>query len=46
VDLAWGDLAQPLVGGLTAMLGVYVVEDVLGRLRRRGWCPPRWDRER
>lgn len=42
--LTWWDAAQPVVGGLAGILGVYAVEDVLGRLRRRGLCPARWSR--
>ena len=36
------ELATPVVGGLAGMLGIYAVEDVLGRLRRSGRCPSRW----
>ncbi|MEU8663202.1 hypothetical protein [Actinoplanes philippinensis] len=36
------DLATPLITGLAGMLGVYAVEDILGRLRRSGRCPERW----
>jgi hypothetical protein len=36
------ELATPLVAGLAGMLGVYAVEDVLGRLRRSDRCPRRW----
>jgi hypothetical protein len=46
VDLTWWDIAQPAVGGLAGVLGVYLVEDVLRTLRRRGRCPGRWMRDR
>ncbi|GIE77028.1 hypothetical protein Aph02nite_29780 [Actinoplanes philippinensis] len=36
------DLATPVITGLAGMLGVYAVEDILGRLRRSGRCPERW----
>ncbi|MGX6605102.1 hypothetical protein ACWKSP_23650 [Micromonosporaceae bacterium Da 78-11] len=44
MDLTWADVAQPLVAGLAGILGVYLVEEALGTLRRRGWCPERWNR--
>jgi hypothetical protein len=46
VELAWVDIAQPLVGGLAGILGVYLVEDALSRLRRSGVCPKRWAKDR
>jgi hypothetical protein len=46
VDLMWADLAQPLIGGLAGMLGVYVMEEGLRVLRRRGICPESWRRDR
>ena len=36
------ELATPVVSGLAGILGVYAVEDILGRLRRSGRCPRRW----
>jgi len=36
------ELATPVTAGLAGMLGIYAVEDVLGRLRRSGRCPRRW----
>jgi hypothetical protein len=46
MDLTWADIAQPLVAGLAGMLGVYVTEETLRALRRRGLCPERWNRDR
>jgi hypothetical protein len=36
------ELATPAVAGLAGTLGIYAVEDILGRLRRSGRCPQRW----
>ena len=36
------EFAPTVVSGLAAMLGVYAVEDILGRLRKAGRCPRRW----
>jgi hypothetical protein len=44
MGLTWWDAAQPVVAGLAGILGVHAVEDVLGKLRRRGLCPARWNR--
>jgi len=46
VNLAWADIAQPLLAGLAGVLGVYVPGEVLGTLRRKGMCPERWRRNR
>jgi hypothetical protein len=46
VDLTWADMAQPLIGGLAGILGVYLIEDMLGRLRRSNRCPKRWVKDR
>jgi hypothetical protein len=46
MDLTWADLAQPLVGGLAGILGVHLVQEMLGVLRRKGVCPDRWNRDR
>ena len=46
MDLMWADLAQPLMGGLAGMLGVYVMEETLRVLRRKGLCPESWRRDR
>lgn len=46
MDLSWADVAQPVVGGLAGILGVWLVEETLRTLRRRGLCPRRWDRAR
>ncbi|WP_255344701.1 MULTISPECIES: hypothetical protein [unclassified Actinoplanes] len=42
MHLETADFVAPVLAGLAGMLGVYGAEDVLGRLRRRGWCPRRW----
>jgi hypothetical protein len=42
MDLSWVDLAQPVVGGLAAVLGVHLTQDTLAALRRKGLCPDRW----
>jgi hypothetical protein len=42
VNLAWADIAQPLVAGLAGVLGVYLPGEVLATLRRNGRCPERW----
>jgi hypothetical protein len=44
VDLTWADLAEPVVGGLAAILGVYLTEEMLHALRGRG--PARWNHHR
>jgi hypothetical protein len=46
VDLNWADMTQPLIGGLAGILGVYLIEDMLGRLRRSHRCPERWAKDR
>ncbi len=46
MDLTWAEVATTVVAGLGGMLGVYVMEDVLRMLRRRGVCPERWNRDR
>ncbi len=46
MDLTWAEVATTVVAGLGGMLGVYVMEDVLRMLRRRGICPERWNRDR
>ena len=46
MDLTWAEVATTVVAGLGGMLGVYVMEDGLRMLRRRGVCPPRWNRDR
>lgn len=46
MDLTWAEVATTVVAGLGGMLGVYVMEDVLRMLRRRGACPERWHRDR
>jgi hypothetical protein len=46
MDITWVDVAQPIVGGLTAMLGVFVTESALRALRRSGLCPERWNQSR
>lgn len=44
MQVTWWDAAQTAVAGLAGVLGVHLVEDVLGVLRRRGLCPQRWNR--
>ncbi len=44
--MTWADVAQPLLGGLAAILAVQLTEGMLDDLRRRGACPRRWSRER
>ncbi len=46
MDLTWAEVATTMVAGLGGMLGVYVMEDVLRMLRRRGLCPERWNGDR
>jgi hypothetical protein len=46
MGLMWAEIAQPLIAGLGGMLGVYVVEEGLRVLQRRGLCPERWNRSR
>ncbi len=46
MGVAWADIAQPLLGGLGGMLGVYLVEEGLRLLRRGRLCPDRWARNR
>jgi hypothetical protein len=46
MDLTWADVAQPLVAGLAGILGVYLTEETLRALRRKGICPDRWNRDR
>ena len=46
VNLAWANIAQPLVAGLAGTLGVYVLGEVLEALSRRGICPERWRQNR
>ena len=43
MDLTWAVIAQTVVAGLAGMLGVYVIEEVLAVLRRKGLCPERWN---
>ena len=42
MHLEISEVITPVLTGLAGMIGVYAAEDVLGRLRRRGWCPRRW----
>ncbi|GAA2579033.1 hypothetical protein GCM10010435_64800 [Winogradskya consettensis] len=44
MDLTWADLAEPVVGGLAAILGVYLTEEALQALRGR--VPGRWNHNR
>ncbi|GAA2495937.1 hypothetical protein [Winogradskya humida] len=46
MDLTWADLAEPVVGGLAAILGIYLTEEGLHVLRRRGRLPARWNHNR
>ena len=46
MDLTWAVIAQTLLAGLAGMLGVYVIEEVLRVLRRKGLCPQRWNTPR
>jgi hypothetical protein len=46
MDLSWADVAQPVVGGLAGILGVWLAEGWLRALRRQGVCPERWSRDR
>jgi hypothetical protein len=46
MDLSWADVAQPVVGGLAGILGVWLIEGSLRALRRQGVCPERWNRGR
>lgn len=46
MGLTWADLAQAVVGGLAAVLGVQAAQAGLAALRRRGVCPERWVRAR
>lgn len=46
MDLTWAVIAQTVVAGLAGMLGVYVIEEVLAVLRRKGLCPERWNPSR
>jgi hypothetical protein len=42
MQMLLSELATPVIAGLAGMLGVYAMEDILGRLRRSGRCPRRW----
>ena len=44
--MTWAEVGQTVVAGLAGMLGVYGSQEVLEVLRRRGWCPARWEGER
>jgi hypothetical protein len=45
MDLAWVDVAEPVVAGLAGVLGICLTEEVLRVLRRSGLCPQRWTRD-
>jgi hypothetical protein len=46
MDLAWADVAEPLVAGLAGIAGAGLTEEALRLLRRSGRCPERWSRDR
>lgn len=44
--LTWAEIAQTLLAGLAGMLGVFVIEEGLRVLRKRGIAPARWAQDR
>ncbi|MFI5496951.1 hypothetical protein [Actinoplanes sp. NPDC051859] len=44
--LTWADIAQTVMAGLAGMLGVYLIEEALRVLRKRGISPTRWAYDR
>ncbi|GGQ82802.1 hypothetical protein GCM10010166_61220 [Couchioplanes caeruleus subsp. azureus] len=46
MNLTGADFVHTLVAGLAGGLGVYLLGEALGVLRRYGMCPERWRRNR
>ncbi|MBL7256371.1 hypothetical protein [Paractinoplanes lichenicola] len=44
--MTWADVAEPIVAGLAAVLGIYATQEGLTQLRRRGIGTERWIRSR